>query len=155
MTTLEECLQRKGIHFTGICVQDAQRNDLVKEIGVTLGWILDYNKAMKFSKILVSGNDKTGIEHRMTNCGVNWHRKERRKFFIADIRKIVHLNTLLRETNGKADDRIRQHHCGANFPLKPPYWDERRYAIYFTNPTETFFCNENYQLWQTSVKYIL
>lgn len=135
-------------------MQDTKRNYLVKRLGVTLGWILNYNIAKKCDKILVSGNDNVGKEHRITMCGTDTHIKERRFFFIADIVKIVHLNTYLRDTDGMADEAIRKHHCGTNYPILPPYWDNRKYAIYFTNPSKTYECDDNYRLWQSPVKYI-
>ena len=131
-----------------------QKERFSKKVWVTLGWILNYNTAQKFNKILVTGNDKVGNEHRITMCGTNINIKERRSFFIADIVEIVHLNTFLKDTGGMADEAIRNHHCGANYPILPPYWDNRRYAIYFTNPSKTYECNDNYRLWQSSVKYI-
>lgn len=154
MLTIEEYLKQKNFHFKGICVQDAQKNGLVKELRVTLGWVLDINRAKRYKQILISGNDKMGDDHPDTNCGINWHKKERRFFFIADIVKIVNVNDFLRETDGWADDAIRKHHCGAKFPILHSNWGENRHAIYFENATETYNCEEDYRLWQSSVKYI-
>ena len=164
---IQDCLnyfETKGVlpRFQGICVHDAQRNDLVKKLGVTLGWVLNPERAMQFSKILVAGNDHLDKNHEVTTCGKNWHRKERGKFFIADIVKIINLNDHLRANGGMPDVKIQKHHCAGKYPMHPNSfsdtqieWQNTRYAIFFTNPTKTYISPHHLELWLPPVRYII
>lgn len=158
--TIKEIIKLQEPEFKGICVNDAQNNNLVRQIGVTLGWKL----TKKPSSILIAGNDFIKSNHPTSCCeGLI---KEKGKYFIAEVVKIVNLHSFALKTGGSFDSQIREHHCCWEIPLQynsrdEIFYDKKygelgkdRYVIYFQNPTEIRYFDEAFSFFRRPEIYI-
>lgn len=147
-------------NFRGIFIADGKYNSHVCSIGVTLSWLLSFDRAKKCmekgGQVLIAGNDNLD-PHHPANCNGkdnmgrpiqsgNCFIKERGIYFIADIVEIIHLPTLRTATgdpiSNKMENQIFQHHCNESPPLSPLV-GRNAIAIFFENPTEQR-CFSNY-----------
>lgn len=138
-------------NFSGICVQEGVPINTAKKLGVTLSWKIKGNgihRALKYKKIIVVGNNNHDkkVFHKSYN-------DEKGYYFIAQITDIVSMPEFLQQTEGMANENVRNHHNWLTYPIKT--WDLERYIIFFNNSSEIeVFSTIDFGLMQNPLFYI-
>jgi len=149
MIALRDIIQNDEPNFKGTVICDSQQINLVRELGVTLSWVLDADRLKNIKYLLITGTDRT-----YKNVFKEKTKEEKGLYFIAEIERIVNMSEYLKQTNGWADEFVRKHHSSLTFPIHE-WIKDKRFAIFFTNPTEIrTFSHKNFSFTQNPVLYI-